>query len=74
LAPNRKIWRTTVANNTDMRYLEQRYLALENEIANALLRGPADDLRIADLRYRKLIIADEIQQHRLAAQRSELIH
>jgi hypothetical protein len=63
-----------VANNIDIRYLEQRYLALDNEIANALLRGSADDLRIADLKYRKLIIADEIAQHRLAAQRPDLVH
>lgn len=62
-----------VVRNIDIRYLEQRYLALENEIANALLRGPDDDLRVADLKYRKLIIADEIEQHRLAAQRFDLV-
>jgi len=62
-----------VARNIDIRYLEQRYLALENEILNALRRGPVDDLRVADLRYRKLIIADEIEQHRLTAQRLDLV-
>jgi len=62
-----------VTRNIDIRYLEQRYLALEHEIANARLRGPADDLRIADLRYRKLIIADEIEKHRLAMQRFDLV-
>lgn len=62
-----------MVRNIDIRYLEQRYLALENEIANALLRGPDDDLRVADLKYRKLIIADEIEQHRLAAQRFDLV-
>jgi hypothetical protein len=40
-------------------YLEQRYTALENEIADALRQRPTDDLAIADLKYRKLIIADE---------------
>lgn len=62
-----------MARNIDIRYLEQRYLALENEILNALRRGPVDDLRVADLRYRKLIIADEIEQHRLTAQRLDLV-
>ena len=59
--------------NIDFRYLEQRYLALENEIAHALLRSPADDLRVADLNYRKFTIADEIEQHRLAMKRSDLV-
>jgi hypothetical protein len=49
--------RTTIA------YLEGRYLALEQEITDALHRSPTDDLAIADLKYRKLIIADEIIQH-----------
>lgn len=62
-----------MAGNIDIRYLEQRYLALEKEIANALLRSPADDLRVADLMYRKLIIADEIEQHRRAVQRLGLV-
>jgi hypothetical protein len=62
-----------VMRNIDIRYLEQRYLAIENEIANALLCNPADDLRVADLKYRKFIIADEIEQHRLTVQRSDLV-
>jgi hypothetical protein len=45
-------------------YLEQRYTALEKEIADALRDSPTDDLAIADLKYRKLIIADEIQHNR----------
>lgn len=60
-----------VAMNIDIRYLEQRYSALEHEIAHALLCSPADDLRVADLKYRKFTIADEIAQHRLAVQRSD---
>jgi hypothetical protein len=42
-------------------------------IANALLRSPADDLSVADVKYRKLIIADEIEQHRRADQRFDLV-
>ena len=40
-------------------YLEQRYTVLEKEIADALRDSPTDDLAIADLKYRKLIIADD---------------
>jgi hypothetical protein len=49
--------------------LEQRYTALENEIADALRQSPTDDLAIADLKYRKLIIADEIQHNRRLVER-----
>jgi hypothetical protein len=45
-------------------YLERRYTALETEIADALRQSPTDDLAIADLKYRKQIIADEIQHNR----------
>ena len=55
--------RTTIA------YLERRYLTLEKEIENALHDSPTDDLAIADLKYRKLIIADEIQHNRRLAER-----
>jgi hypothetical protein len=50
-------------------YLEQRYLALEEEIANALHHSPTDGFAIADLKYRKLIIADEIQHNRRLVER-----
>jgi hypothetical protein len=53
----------TVALKT-IAYLEQRYTALESEIADALRQSPTDDMVIADLKYRKLIIADEIQRNR----------
>jgi len=53
----------TVALKT-IAYLEQRYMALESEIADALRQSPTDDMAIADLKYRKLIIADEIQRNR----------
>jgi len=50
-------------------YLEQRYIALEREIANALHQSPADDLAVADLKSRKLIIADEIFHNRRLVER-----
>ena len=55
---------SVVTSRIDIVYLERRYETLEKEIENALHYGPADDLAIADLRYRKLIIADEIQHDR----------
>ena len=54
---------------TTIAYLESRYVALEKEIANALHHGPADDSAIADLTYRKLIIADELQHNRRLVER-----
>ena len=45
-------------------YLEQRYAALEKEIADALRDSPTDDRAIADLKYRKRIIANEILDNR----------
>ena len=42
-----------------LNYLRKRYLELEKEIANASLRD--HDLIVADLQYRKLVIADEIE-------------
>ncbi|WP_146159766.1 hypothetical protein [Bradyrhizobium sp. MOS002] len=47
-------------------YLAKRYTALETETADALRDRPADDIAIAHREYRKLTIADEIQNfHRL---------
>ena len=50
-------------------YLERRYLALEKEIENALHDSPIDDFAVADLKCRKLIIADEIQHNRSLVER-----
>ena len=41
-------------------YLKKRYLELENEIATASHHD--HDLIVADLQYRKLVIADEIER------------
>jgi len=42
---------------TTVDYLERRYAALEKEIEEALHHSPTDDLAVADLKSRKLIIA-----------------
>jgi hypothetical protein len=57
------VTRTTIA------YLERRYNALEAEISNASHQSPTDNLAIADLKCRKLVIADEILQNRRAVER-----
>jgi hypothetical protein len=54
---------------TTIAYLERRYQALEKEIVDALSHGATDDPAIADLKYRKLIIADEIQHNRRLVER-----
>jgi hypothetical protein len=54
---------------TTISYLERRYTALESAIADALRQSPTDYLAIADLEYRKLIIADEIQHNLRLAER-----
>ncbi len=54
---------------TTIAYLERRYAALESEIADALRQSRTDDLAIADLMYRKLIIADEIRYNRRLVER-----
>jgi hypothetical protein len=59
---------------TTIAYLERRYAALE-KIADALSQSPTDELAIADLKYRKLIIADEIQHDRRLVERfSKLLY
>ena len=65
---------------TIISYLERRYTVLETEIADALRQsptddlGPTDDLAIADLKYRKQIIADEIQHNRRLVERFSKFH
>ena len=54
---------------TTIAYLERRYSTLESEIEHALRHSPMDNSAIADLKYRKLIIADEIQHNRRLVQR-----
>ena len=54
---------------TTVDHLERRYAALEKEIEEALHHGPTDDLAVADLKSRKLIIADEVQHNRRLIER-----
>ena len=63
-----------VTSKTDINYLERRYLALEKEIASALLHSLDDDLTVADLKYRKLVVADEIQRNRRTVQRFDQVY
>jgi hypothetical protein len=54
----------SILAQTTIAYLERRYLALEKEIENTLHDSPVDDFAVADLKCRRLIIADEIQTNR----------
>jgi len=44
--------------------LEQQHKALEEEIAEALAHSSTDDLKIAELKRRKLLLKDEIERLR----------
>ena len=43
-------------------YLERRHQALEDEIGKALLHCSTEDLLIADLKRRRLILRDELER------------
>lgn len=59
---------------TTVDYLERRYAALQKQIDEALRQSPIDDLAVADLRYRKLVIADEIQSNGRFVERFSELH
>ncbi|MBM3529596.1 MAG: DUF465 domain-containing protein [Alphaproteobacteria bacterium] len=44
--------------------LERRHQALEQEIADAISHPSSDDLKIAELKRRKLLVKDEIERLR----------
>jgi len=44
--------------------LERQHKALEHEIAEALAHSSTDDLKIAQLKRRKLVLKDEIERVR----------
>ena len=50
-------------------YLEQRYADLEREIVDTSHLMPAEDILIADLKFRKSVIADELQHNRRLVER-----
>jgi hypothetical protein len=45
--------------------LERKHRALEDEIAEAMTHPSTDDLKIAELKRRKLLVKDEIQRIRV---------
>ncbi len=45
--------------------LERKHQALEDEIADAITHPSTDDLRIAELLRRKLLVKDEIARLRI---------
>jgi hypothetical protein len=47
--------------------LEQKHQALEQEISEALAHPSTDDLKIAELKRRKLLVKDEIARLRAGA-------
>ncbi|MGN6115432.1 MAG: YdcH family protein [Nitrobacter sp.] len=52
--------------------LERKHRILEDELHDALLHLSTDDLRIVELKRRKLMVKDEIE--RLRQSTSETIH
>jgi len=52
--------------------LERKHRVLENELHEALLHPSTDDLRIAELKRRKLLVKDEIE--RLKHTSNETLH
>jgi hypothetical protein len=47
--------------------LERKHQALEDEIAEAMNHPSTDDLKIAELKRRKLLVKDEIERLRVGA-------
>jgi hypothetical protein len=52
--------------------LERKHRILESELHDALMHLSTDDLRIVELKRRKLMLRDEIERLRLST--SETIH
>jgi len=50
--------------------LERKHRALEEEIADAMSHPSSDDLRIAELKRKKLLVKDEIARLRIGDQPS----
>jgi hypothetical protein len=49
-----------MAMNAHLMELEKRHRALDDEIAEAMMHPSADNLKIAELKRRKLLVKDEI--------------
>ena len=52
--------------------LERKHRVLEGELHDALLHLSTDDLRIVELKRRKLLVKDEIERLKLST--SETLH
>jgi hypothetical protein len=52
--------------------LERKHKSLENELHEALIHLSTDDLQIAELKRRKLMVKDQIERLRLCA--DETVH
>jgi hypothetical protein len=50
--------------------LERKHRALEDEIAEAMTHPSTDDLKLAELKRRKLLVKDEIQRIRIGESHS----
>lgn len=57
-----------MAMQSHLAELERRHQTLENEIAEAQAHPSADDLKIAELKRRKLLVKDEITRLRQTAE------
>jgi hypothetical protein len=53
--------------------LERKHKTLENELHDALIHVSTDDLQIAELKRRKLMVKDQIERLRQAAT-AETLH
>lgn len=54
-----------MAMQSHLAELEKRHQALEAEITEAMAHPSADDLKIAELKRRKLYVRDEMERLRL---------
>ena len=52
--------------------LERKHRALEDEIADAMAHPSSDDLKILELKRRKLLVKDEIERLRIGEQQPSL--
>ena len=54
--------------------LERKHKTLENELHEALVHLSTDDLEIAELKRRKLMVKDQIERLRHTATAEETLH
>jgi hypothetical protein len=54
-----------MAMQSHLAELEKRHQALEDEITEAMTHPSADDLKVVELKRKKLLVKDEIERLRL---------